>query len=152
MSTFEKTVEVAVPVNTAYNQWTQFEDFPYFMGGVESVRQLADDRLEWVVSIGGVRRQWEAKILEQVPDRRIAWAATDGTTNSGLVEFDDLGDHTRVRLVMDFDPEGLVENVGEKLNVVENRAERDLEKFKEFIEDEGYATGAWRGTITPGRR
>ena len=144
----EKTVMVNVPVSRAYNQWTQFEEFPKFMGGVQSVTQLSDDRLEWVAEIAGVRRQWEARILEQVPDRKVAWAATEGATNAGAVTFDDVGgDQTSVSLVLEYDPEGLVEKVGDKLNVVEKQAEKDLERFKEFIESEGYATGAWRGSV-----
>jgi carbon monoxide dehydrogenase subunit G len=152
----EKSVMVNVPVSVAYNQWTQFEDFPHFMGGVKSVTQNTDDRLTWVAEIAGVKRQWEAKILEQVPDRKIAWAATEGATNAGAVTFEDVGGgQTQVHLSLEYEPEGLVEKVGDKLNVVENRAEKDLERFKAFIEAEGYATGAWRGTVpgsgvTPG--
>ncbi|GGG61025.1 hypothetical protein GCM10011374_24960 [Kocuria dechangensis] len=147
----EKTVVVDVPVTTAYNQWTQFEDFPQFMGGVKSVTQLTDDRLEWVAEIAGVRRQWEARILEQVPDRKVAWAATEGATNAGAVTFEDAGPgRTSVHLVLEYEPEGLVEKIGDKLNVVENQAEKDLERFKKFIESEGYASGAWRGTVAGG--
>jgi carbon monoxide dehydrogenase subunit G len=147
----EKRILVNVPVSTAYNQWTQFEDFPRFMGGVKSVTQLSDDRLEWVAEIAGVKRKWEAKILEQIPDRKVAWAATEGATNAGSVEFEDVGGgQTSVRLFIDYEPEGLVEKVGDKLNVVERQAESDLQKFKEFIEDERYASGAWRGSVNEG--
>lgn len=147
----EKSILVNVPVSTVYNQWTQFADFPQFMGGVKSVTQLGDDRMEWVAEIAGVRRQWEARVLEQVPDRRIAWAATTGATNAGAVEFEDVGGgQTSVHLVLEYEPEGLVEKVGDKLNIVENQAEADLERFKKFIESEGYATGAWRGSINEG--
>jgi uncharacterized membrane protein len=144
----EKSVLVNVPISVAYNQWTQFEDFPQFMGGVKSVTQLSDDRLEWVAEIAGVRRQWEARILEQVPDQRVAWAATEGATNAGSVTFEDVGGgQTSVRLFLEYEPEGLVEKVGDKLNVVENQAAGDLDRFKAFIESEGYATGAWRGSV-----
>jgi len=144
----EKTITVNLPVSRVYNQWTQFEEFPRFMGGVDTVTQLSDDRLEWVAQIAGVRRQWEARILEQVPDQKIAWAATEGATNAGAVTFQDLGgDQTAVTLVLEYEPEGLVEKVGDKLNVVENQAEGDLERFKAFIESEGYATGGWRGSV-----
>jgi carbon monoxide dehydrogenase subunit G len=147
----EKRILVNVPVSTAYNQWTQFEDFPQFMGGVKSVTQLSDDRLEWVAEIAGVKRKWEAKILEQIPDRKVAWAATEGATNAGSVEFEDVGGgQTSVRLFIDYEPEGLVEKVGDKLNVVDRQAESDLQKFKEFIEDEKYASGAWRGSVNDG--
>jgi hypothetical protein len=147
----EKRILVNVPVSTAYNQWTQFEDFPHFMGGIKSVTQLTDDRLEWVAEIAGVRRRWEAKILEQVPDRKVAWAATEGATNAGSVMFEDVGGgQTSIQLTLEYEPEGLVEEVGDKLNVVENQAEADLKSFKEFIEAEGYASGAWRGSVKEG--
>jgi uncharacterized membrane protein len=147
----ERSVLLNVPVSTAYNQWTQFEDFPQFMEGVESVKQLSDDRLEWAAEIAGVRRQWQAKILEQVPDQKIAWAASEGATNAGAVTFEDVGGgQTRVNLSLEYEPEGLMENVGDKLNIVENRAEGDLARFKEFIESEPSETGAWRGSINVG--
>jgi hypothetical protein len=147
----EKSILVNVPVGTAYNQWTQFEDFPQFMGGVKTVTQLDDDRLQWVAEIAGVRRQWTAKILEQVPDQRVAWAATEGATNAGVVTFEDVGGgQTSVRLSLEYEPEGLLEKVGDKLNVVENQAEADLDRFKAFIEAEGYASGAWRGSVNEG--
>jgi ribosome-associated toxin RatA of RatAB toxin-antitoxin module len=147
----EKSILVNVPVSTAYNQWTQFEDFPRFMGGIKSVKQLEDDRLEWVAEIAGVRRQWTARIVEQVPDRKVAWAATEGATNAGEVTFDDVGGgQTSVHLTLEYEPEGLLEKVGDKLNIVENQAEGDLDRFKAFIEAEGYATGAWRGSVNEG--
>jgi carbon monoxide dehydrogenase subunit G len=147
----EKSIMVNVPVSVAYNQWTQFEDFPQFMGGITSVTQLSDDSLEWVAEIGGIRRRWEAKVLEQVPDRRVAWAATEGATNAGEVTFEDVGGgQTSVHLSLEYEPEGLVEKVGDKLNVIENQAEGDLDRFKAFIEAEGYASGAWRGSVDAG--
>ena len=147
----ERSILVNVPVGTAYNQWTQFEDFPRFMGGVKSVKQLDDDRLEWVAQIAGVRRQWTARILEQVPDQKVAWAATEGATNAGEVTFEDVGGgQTSVHLTLEYEPEGLLEKVGDKLNIVENQAEADLDRFKAFIEAEGYATGAWRGSLNEG--
>lgn len=144
----EETIEVALPVTTVYNQWTQFEEFPHFMGGIEQITQLSPDRLEWVAEIGGIRRRWEARVLEQVPDRKVSWAATEGATNAGSVSFEDLGGATRVHLVLEYEPEGIVEKIGDKLNVVENQAKADLERFKKFIESESYATGAWRGAVT----
>lgn len=147
----DKRILVNVPVSVAYNQWTQFEEFPQFMSGIKSVTQLDDQNLEWVAEIAGVRRQWKAKILEQVPDKKVSWAATEGATNAGSVTFEDVGGgQTQVHLVLEYEPEGLVEKIGDKLNVVENRAEGDLDRFKEFIESEGYATGAWRGTVGTG--
>ena len=156
MTKVEHRILVNVPVSVAYNQWTQFEDFPHFMGGIKKVTQLSDDRLEWVAEIAGVRRKWEATILEQIPDRKVAWAATEGATNAGEVTFEDIGGgQTSVRSTLEYEPEGLVEEVGDKLNVVESRTKKDLERFKELVESEGYASGAWRGTIenvpgTPG--
>lgn len=148
----EKSIEVAVPVSTAYNQWTQFEEFPRFMGGVQEVRQLDDRRMHWVAEIAGVKREWDAKVLEQVPDRKVAWAATSGATNAGAVYFQPIGtDRTQVRLSLEYEPEGLVEKAGDKLHIVEKRAEADLEKFKSYIEGRGAETGAWRGTVDEGR-
>ena len=147
----EKRILVNVPVSVAYNQWTQFEEFPHFMGGVKSVKQLSDNKLEWTAEIAGVRRQWQARILEQIPDQKVAWAATEGATNAGSVTFEDLGGgQTSVQLTLEYEPEGMVEKVGDKLNVVDKQAESDLNRFKAFIEDEGYATGAWRGTVGAG--
>jgi hypothetical protein len=147
----EKSILVNVPLSVAYNQWTQFEEFPHFMSGIKSVKQLDDKRLNWVAEIAGVRRQWDATILEQVPDKKVSWAATEGATNAGSVSFEDVGGgQTQVHLVLEYEPEGLVEKIGDKLNVVENQAEGDLDRFKAFIEDEGYATGAWRGSLGTG--
>ncbi|WP_300078754.1 SRPBCC family protein [Propioniciclava sp.] len=147
----EKSVVVDVPLSTVYNQWTQFEEFPRFMHGVEQVTQLSDDRLEWIADIAGVRRQWIAKILEQVPDRTVAWASVEGVTNAGAVTFADAGDHrTTVHLTLEFEPEGVLEDLGDRLGIVERLAEGDLERFKEFIETEGHATGAWRGSLHEG--
>lgn len=146
-----ESIDVEVPVTMAYNQWTQFEQFPEFMGGVKSVTQLDDQRLEWVAEIGGVKRRWEARVLEQVPDRKIAWAATSGATNAGSVQFEDLGGgQTRVTLSMEYEPEGLIEKVGDALNIIGHQAEGDLGRFKAFIESERFATGAWRGSVNEG--
>ena len=147
-----KTVLVNVPVSRAYNQWTQFEEFPQFMSGVRSVTQLADDRLDWVAEIAGVRRQWQARILEQVPDRKVAWAATEGATNAGSVTFEDLGGgQTSVSLFLEYEPEGVVEKAGDAVHLIERQAQADLDRFKEFIESEQYATGAWRGSVAQRR-
>ena len=144
----EKSIQVDVPVTTAYNQWTQFEDFPHFMGGVKQVRQLDDQRLHWVAEIAGVKREWEAAILEQVPDQKVAWAATSGATNAGAVRFEPAGaNSTVVYLQLEYEPEGLVEQVGDKLGIVERQVKSDLERFKALIEDQAYASGAWRGSV-----
>src|SRR3954447_19655370 len=147
----EESIQVDVPVSTAYNQWTQFEDFPHFMGGVKEVRQLGDQRLHWVAEIAGVKREWDAAILEQVPDTKIAWAATSGATNAGAVRFVPAGPtSTTVFLTLEYEPEGVVEQVGDKLGIVGRQAKSDLTKFKALIEDEGYESGAWRGSIEHG--
>jgi carbon monoxide dehydrogenase subunit G len=147
----EQSIQVRVPVRTAYDQWTQFEEFPRFMGGVQEIRQTGDDMTHWVVEIGGVKREFDARILEQVPDTKVAWAATTGATNAGAVYFTPVGpEETTVRLEMEYEPEGVVEKVGDALNVVERRAKADLEKFKEFIESRGSQTGGWRGEVDQG--
>ena len=144
----EKSIRVSVPVSTAYNQWTQFEDFPQFMGGVSEVRQIDDTTLHWVAEIGGVKREWNATIIDQVPDQQVSWAATEGATNAGAVYFAPAGEgETIVRLSLEYEPEGIIEKAGDALNIVGRRAEADLEKFKEFIESRGNETGAWRGAV-----
>jgi len=150
-SKVEKSIEVEAPLQRVYNQWTQFEQFPQFMAGVEQVRQLSNTTLHWIAKIAGVKREWDAAILEQVPDRKVAWAATSGATNAGSVYFEPLGtDRTGVRLVLEYDPEGFVEKVGDWFNIVSRQAQSDLEKFKEFIESSGSETGEWRGTVNRG--
>lgn len=144
----EKSVTVDVPVDMAYNQWTQFEEFPKFMGGVQEVQQLDDKRLHWVAEIAGVRREWDATILEQRKDEKIAWAATQGATNAGAVYFSPVGaGQTRVTLELEYEPEGLVEKAGDAVNVIERQAEKDVESFKTFIEGRMSETGAWRGEV-----
>ena len=152
----EQSIEVNVPVSTAYGQWTQFEDFPHFMGGIKEVRQLDDRRMHWVAEIAGVRREWEASVVEQVPDQKVSWAATSGATNAGSVRFEPAGaGSTLVHLTLEYEPEGLGEQGGDKLGIVQRQITNDLERFKKLIEDQGYASGSWRGTIagsggTPG--
>lgn len=142
------SVDVAVDTTTAYNQWTQFEEFPKFMEGVESVEQLDDRHLKWQVDIAGVDREFEAEITEQTPDQRIAWRSRSGVDQGGVVTFHPLDDsHTRVTLQMAFEPEGAAEQVGDKMGAVSGRVKGDLERFKDFIEDRGAETGAWRGEV-----
>ena len=148
MSTVEKSIDVDVPVRTAYDQWTQFESFPQFMEGVDRIDQTSGTRTHWVTSIGGVKREFDAEITEQHPDERVAWTSVDGPKQAGVVTFYRLDEgRTRVMLQMDFEPEGFVENVGDKLGLVGRRAEGDLERFKKFIEERGVQTGAWRDEI-----
>jgi uncharacterized membrane protein len=148
MTTVEQSIDIEVPVRTAYDQWTQFEEFPRFMEGVEEVRQITDDRLHWKTRIAGVEREFDAEITEQHPDERIAWRSLDGPTQAGVVTFHKLEpSKTRVMLQMDLDPEGLIEQAGDKLGLVKARVKGDLGRFKSFIEERGTETGAWRGDI-----
>jgi uncharacterized membrane protein len=144
-----ESVDVNVPVRTAYNQWTQFEEFPQFMDGVREVRQLDDRHTHWRTAIGGVEREFDAEITEQRPDERVAWKSTDGEQQAGVVTFHRLDDdHTRVTVQMDFAPQGLVEKAGAKVGAVDHRVKGDLRRFKEFIEGRrGVETGAWRGNV-----
>jgi len=149
MSTIEKTIDVEVPVSTAYDQWTQFESFPRFMEGVESVTQIDDRHLHWKADIGGVVREWDAEIVDQTPDQQITWRSLDGTDNKGTVQFRPADAGTQVTLRLDYDPEGFVEKVGDVLKFVEGRVTGDLNRFKEFVETRGTETGGWRGEVKP---
>jgi uncharacterized membrane protein len=149
--TIDSSIEVAVPVTTAYNQWTQFEEFPQFMEGVEEVRQLDDTRLHWVASIAGRRAEWDAKILEQHPDRQISWISEDGKKTRGTVTFESLdAQRTLVRLSIGYQAEGFVEAVGSAAGFDRRRIDGDLKRFKELIEARGNASGAWREDISAG--
>jgi uncharacterized membrane protein len=148
MASVTESIDVNVPVRTAYNQWTQFEEFPRFMENVESVKQLDDTTLHWVAEIAGKRKEWHARISEQTPDQRVAWTNTDGARNAGVVTFHRLDDDTtRVTVQMEAEPEGPVESAGTALGVLQRSVKGDLERFKEFIEGRGQETGAWRGEV-----
>jgi uncharacterized membrane protein len=139
---------VRVPVTTAYNQWTQFEEFPRFMEGVEKVHQLDDTHLRWVAEVAGKREEWEAEITEQRPDERVAWVARGGKGNAGVVIFHGVNDdETRVTVQMDWQPEGVLENVGATLGLDDRQVSRDLGRFKELVEQRGTESGAWRGEV-----
>jgi uncharacterized membrane protein len=148
MSSHNESIEVSVPVRDAYNQWTQFESFPEFMGGVERITQTDPTHTHWTVRIGGVSRDFDAEITEQTPDQRVAWKSTSGATHGGVVTFHRLSDsQTRVMLQLDTDPEGFVEKVGEAVGVVGHQVKSDLERFKTFIEERSVPTGGWRGEV-----
>lgn len=148
MSLIEKSIEVEVPASRAYNQWTQFEEFPRFMEGVEEVQQLDDRHLHWKASVGGKEEEWDAEITEQLPDKRISWRNTSGSRNAGVVTFHRLSDTTsRVMLQLEYEPEGFIEKAGDLVGVMSARVEGDLRRFKDFIEERGSETGAWRGEI-----
>lgn len=149
MSVIEKSIEINVPVRTAYNQWTQFEEFPQFMEGVKQVKQLDNTHLHWKAEVGGKEEEWDAEITEQIPDDRIAWRSRDGAKNAGVVTFHRLSDSkSKVMLQLEYDPDGVVEKVGDAAGVVTQRVLGDLERFKRYIEGRGQETGAWRGTVT----
>lgn len=148
MSNVTESIDVNVPVRVVYDQWTQFETFPQFMEGVERIDQVTETKTHWVTKIGGVEREFDADITEQHPDERVAWKSTTGADQAGVVTFHRLSDTTtRVTVQMDYEPEGLVENVGDKLGIVKRRVTGDLERFKQFIEARGTETGGWRGNV-----
>ncbi|MBA2476091.1 MAG: SRPBCC family protein [Actinobacteria bacterium] len=151
-SIVEESIEVGVPVSTAYNQWTQFEEFPRFMEGVESVKQLDDKRLHWVAQIGGRKNEWDAEITQQQPDQVIAWRATGGKQNAGEVRFESEGaDRTRIDVHLTYEASGLVETLGGAVGADRRRVRGDLERFKELLEERGQESGAWRGEIAGGK-
>jgi len=151
MASVEQSIDVAAPVRTVYNQWSQFEEFPRFMEGVKEVRQVDSTHLHWVAEIAGQVREWDAEIAEQIPDERVAWRSTDGARNGGVVTFHRLADEeTRIMLQLEYEPDGLLEKAGSALGMVEHRAKADLERFRDFVEAEGMETGAWRGEVRGG--
>ncbi len=149
MPTIEQSIDVEVPVTTVYNQWTQFESFPQFMGGVESITQIGDTLTHWKTKIGGVEREFDARITEQHPDERVAWTSVDGTTHAGVVTFHRISDTTtRIMVQIDWETESLAEKVGAVVGVDDAQVKGDLKRFKEFIEARGTETGAWRGDVS----
>jgi len=151
MATIEKTIEVEVPVSAAYGQWTQFEEFPEFMSGVVQVEQIDDSHLRWVAEVSDERREWTAEIVEQEPDRVIAWRSLEGTPNSGRVEFRPTDSGTEISVRMEYDAEGMKENVGALFGFDSRQVGEDLERFKDLVEGRRVPTGAWRGEIRSGR-
>lgn len=150
MSTVTEAVDVAVPVRTAYNQWTQFEEFPKFMAGVQEIRQVTPMMTHWKVKVGGVEREFDARITEQHPDERVAWSSVGGPRHAGVVTFHRLDDtHTRVTVQMELEPEGVAETVGDTAGLVNRQVKGDVKRFKEFIESRGAETGGWRGDVPP---
>lgn len=148
MTSITKSIDVNVPVRTAYDQWTQFESFPQFMEGVKEVKQLDNTHLHWVVDVDGKTQEWDAVVTEQIPDERVAWKSTSGQPNGGVVTFHRLGpDETRVTVQIDWQPQGVAEQVGSLLGFDDRQVEQDLKNFKNFIEQRGAPTGAWRGEV-----
>jgi len=153
MERVDKSIEVNCPVSTVYNQWTQFEEFPRFMAGVKEVRQLDDTHVHWHAEVWGKDVEWDSEIIEQVPDQRIAWRSTSGAPNEGSVRFEPRGaDRTVVHLSMAYEPQGAVEKAGDALGIFTARVQNTVEDFKEFIENRGAETGAWRGEVHQGRK
>ena len=149
MATVQESVDVDVPIRVAYDQWTQFESFPQFMGGVERITQLDDTHNHWITKVGGVTREFDTEITEQNPDERVAWKTVGGDTRqAGVVTFHRLSDdQTRVMIQIDWEPSDLVEKAGAALGFDDRQVKADAEKFKEFIESRGSQTGAWRGDV-----
>jgi uncharacterized membrane protein len=148
MTTVTESVEVAVPVRTAYHQWTQFEEFPRFMGGVSEVRQVSDTQTHWVTTIGGVTREFDAEITEQLPDRRVAWMSTSGMKQAGMVDIEPVAaDRSRVTVRMDYEPRGIAEKAADAMGILTRQVRGDLDRFREFIEERGTESGAWRGDV-----
>jgi uncharacterized membrane protein len=148
METLEESIEVEAPVTATYNQWTQFEDFPHFMERVESVTQLDDKRVHWVAEVAGKRKEWDAEITRQIPDREIDWVGLGDPDNRGRIVFEAIDGHTsKVTMMFDYDPDGVVEEIGDTLGLVKRRVRGDMERFKEFVEARGEETGGWRGQI-----
>ena len=153
MQRVEKSVEVACPVRVVYNQWTQFEEFPRFMAGVKEVKQLDDTHVHWHAEIWGKDKEWDSEITEQVPDQVISWRSVSGAPNSGSVRFEPVShDRTRVRLTMEYDPEGAVEKTGDALGVFSSRVQNTVEDFKKYIEKRGAESGGWRGEVHGGQK
>jgi uncharacterized membrane protein len=153
MAVITESIDVQVPVRTAYNQWTQFEDFPRFMDGVQSVEQVDDTHLHWIAEAGGKQHAWTAEITEQRPDERVAWRAIEGHENSGMVTFERLTEtETRVTVQMQHETEGLLEQLGSALGMDSRRVHGDLERFRDLIESRGVETGAWRGEVDRGEQ
>lgn len=148
MATAASDIDISCPISTVYNQWTQFESFPQFMSGVKQVNQVNDDELLWHVSVGGAERAFGARITEQIPDERIAWTGIAGADQAGVVTFHRLSDDsTRVRLQIEWQPEGATEKAGAMLQLDDMQVAKDLQEFRRLIESNGFETGAWRGTI-----
>jgi uncharacterized membrane protein len=151
MGKVETSIEIDAPLREVYNQWTQFEEFPLFMDGVKEVRQKDDTHLHWTAEVGGKTHEWDAEITEQKPDERVAWQATDGKTNAGVVTFHRLDDmRSKVMVQMDWDDEGLLETLGSALGSDERKVKSDLERFRDLVESRGAATGGWRGKVEQG--
>jgi uncharacterized membrane protein len=151
MAAVEATIEVGVPVSTAYDQWTQFETFPQFMEGIVAVEQLDDTLMHWVAEVNGRRREWDAEIVEQHPDRVVAWRSLGPQRSSGRVTFAPSDHGTRVSVELEWEPSGLTESTGAAIGLDARQVKRDLERFRELVESRGVPTGSWRGTIESGR-
>lgn len=148
MATIEESIEVQAPLSAVYNQWTQFEEFPKFMDGIEEIKQIDDTHMHWVAEFGGSRHEWDAEVTEQKPDERVAWKNTDGLENAGVVTFHRIDDDTtRVMVQMDFVPQGIKEKIGDLIGAPDRQVKGDLGRFKDLIEAQGAEPGGWRGEV-----
>ncbi|MET1072283.1 MAG: SRPBCC family protein [Umezawaea sp.] len=149
MSTITESVDVKATVTAAYNQWTQFESFPRFMDGVQEITQIDDTHTHWKISVAGLTKEFDATITEQHPDERVAWTTESGPTHAGVITFHRLDETTtRVTAQMDIDPDGFIENVADKLGVLDRKVKGDMQRFKTFMEfRDGQETGEWRGDV-----
>lgn len=151
MATVQKSIDVNVPLSQAYNQWTQFEEFPHFMSGVESVRQIDDTTVHFSTSIGGVKREYDARIALQEPDHLVTWESLEEPRNAGTVRFEPLGaDQTKVTVELIWEPDSAAEKIGAAVGLDSRQVASDLQRFKKFIEERDVETGAWRGRVDPG--
>jgi uncharacterized membrane protein len=151
MEKIDKSIDIDVPVSTVFNQWTQFEEFPFFMESIKHIRQIDDTHVHWEASIAGKQKQWDAEIVEQIPDHKISWRSTTGTPNNGELRFESIeSGGTRLWLHLEYEPESVLEEIGDKLGFVSKRVEDDLQRFKEYIENRRRESGAWRGYIHHG--
>jgi uncharacterized membrane protein len=149
MSKIEESIEVEVPVTTAYNQWTQFEEFPRFMEDVDRIQQVDDTHTRWTVSYGGKTEEFDATITEQIPDTRVAWKSTSGPAHAGVVDFHRLSEtRTQLMVAMDYETDGIGEKAADLMGVAKRRVKKSLEQFKELIESRGTESGAWRGEVS----
>lgn len=137
MPWIEHSVDVQAPAALAYGQWTQFERLPRFTRAIREVRRTGERQLHWRADIAGIEEAWDAEVVEDIPDRRIAWRSTGGAINSGVVTFEPLGeDASRMTLSLAYVPRGLAEKVGDLLGLVDRVVRNDLERFKDFLEEE----------------
>lgn len=147
----DESIELTVPVSTAYNQWTQFESFPRFMARVQNVKQLRPHLTRWTVGVGPVRHEFEAEITEQQPDSHVQWRSLGpASPHRGWVRFESAAaGRTTMQLHVDIKPAGAAGLLA-STPLISTTIRAELRNFKEFIEGAGHENGAWRGLISDG--